>query len=96
MCGREDGGFGVEQSEDALAGCHGCLEDVVFVAEVLDGTEEALRVLNEGDEHAEGDGAEDGVAHSGGIAGVAEDGVAAEPDDKFNGKIEKVHVKYTK
>ena len=43
------------------AGGHGGLQDVVFVAEVLDGPEEALRVLDEGDEDAEGDGAEDAV-----------------------------------
>ena len=55
-------GLGVEQLEDALAGGHGCLQDVVFVAEVLDGAEEALRVLDEGDEDAEGDRAEDASA----------------------------------
>ena len=59
MRGRDDGRFGVEQLEDALAGGHGGLQDVVFVAEVLDGPEEALRVLDEGDEDAERDGAED-------------------------------------
>jgi len=37
------------QLEHALAGSHCRLQDVVFVAEVLDGTEEALRVLDEGD-----------------------------------------------
>ena len=38
-------GCGVEQLEDAFAGGHGGLQDVVFVAQVLDGTPEALRVL---------------------------------------------------
>ncbi len=83
---RDDGRFGVEQFEDPLAGRHRRLQDVVLVAEVLDGTEEALRVLDEGDQHAEGDGAEDRVAkRSVGIACVAEDGVASEPDNEGDG-----------
>ena len=58
-------GLGIEQLEDALAGGHGGLQDVVLVAEVLDGAEEALRVLHEGDQDAEGDGAaERTVAHA--------------------------------
>ncbi len=73
-------GFGVEELEDALAGGHGGLQDVVFVAEILDGAEEALRVLDEGDEYAESDCTEDGVAQSGGVARVTEDCVAAKPD----------------
>ena len=86
MSGRDDRRFGVEQLEDALAGGHGGLQDVVLVAEVLDGAEEALRVLDEGDQHAEGDGAEDRVAQAPlVIAGVAEDGVAAAPDDQRDG-----------
>src|SRR5580704_11324383 len=85
MSRRDDGGFGVEQFEDALAGGHRRLQDVVFVAEVLDGAEEALRVLDEGDEDAEGHGGEDGVAQSVGNAQVAEDGVAAKPDDESDG-----------
>ena len=52
-------GLGVEELEDALAGGHGGLQDVVLLAEVLDGPEEALRVLDEADEDAEGDGAEE-------------------------------------
>ena len=57
--GRDDGGALVEQFEDALGGGHGGLQDVVLVGELHDGAEEALRVLDKGDEHAEGDGAED-------------------------------------
>ena len=62
----------VEQLEDALAGGHRRLQDVVLLAQVLDGAEEALRVLHEGHQHAEGDG-------------VADDLVAAEPDDAGDG-----------
>ncbi len=51
--GRDDLGRGVEQLEDALAGGHGGLQDVVLLAEVLDGAEEALGVLDEGDQDAE-------------------------------------------
>ncbi len=43
----------IEQLEDALAGCHGGLQNVVFLAEVHDGTEKALRVLHEGDQNAQ-------------------------------------------
>ena len=42
--------------EDALGGGHGGLQDVEFFAEVLNRAEEALRVLHEGDEHAEAHG----------------------------------------
>src|ERR1700761_8343936 len=45
----------VEQFEDAFGCRHRRLQDVVFVAEVLDGAEEALRILNECDENAESD-----------------------------------------
>ena len=38
-------GCGIEQLEDALAGGHGGLQDVVLVAQVLNGPPEALRVL---------------------------------------------------
>ena len=70
--GRDDLGLGVEQLEDALAGGHGGLQDVVLLAEVLNGAEEALRVLHEGDEDAEGDGA-------------VQDAEAAAPDDQRDG-----------
>ena len=46
---------GIEQLEDALAGGHGRLQDVVLVAQVLNGPPEALRVLDEHGEHADGD-----------------------------------------
>ena len=39
----------VQQFEDALGAGHGRLQDVVLVAQVLDGPEKALRVLDEGD-----------------------------------------------
>src|SRR5258708_6865283 len=68
----DDLGFGVEELEDALGCRHGGLEDVVFVAEVLDGAEEALRVLHEGDKDAKGDGA-------------FEDAGASAPDDERDG-----------
>ena len=46
---------GVKQLEDPLAGSHRGLQDVVFLAQVLDGPEEALGILDEGDQHADGD-----------------------------------------
>src|SRR6185437_4003592 len=41
--------------EDAFTGRHGRLQNVVFVAQVLDGAEESLGVLHEGGEHAKSD-----------------------------------------
>src|SRR6516225_4571796 len=52
----------VEQLEDALGARHGRLQDVVLVAQILDGAEEALRVLNEGNRRAYGDRAVEGHA----------------------------------
>src|SRR5580700_6466740 len=43
----------VEQFEDAFAGGHGRLQDVVFFAEVHDRPEEAQSILDEGDQHAQ-------------------------------------------
>ncbi len=43
----------VEQLEDAFCRGHRSLQDVVFVAEVLDRPEEPLRILDERDENAE-------------------------------------------
>ena len=81
----------VQQFENALAGRHGGLQDVVLVAQVLDGPPEALRVLDEHGQHADGDrSAEhaeaaapdhqrdgDGGEHFNGgvVEGVGEDGV---------------------
>jgi hypothetical protein len=44
----------VERAEDAVRGDEGRLEDVVPVRDVADGLEEALRILDEGDERADG------------------------------------------
>ena len=52
-CGRNYLHRRIEQFEDALAGGHGGLQDVVFFAEVHDRAEEAQGVLDESDEHAE-------------------------------------------
>ena len=41
--------------EDAFGGGHGRLQDVEFFAQVLNRPEEALRVLHERDQHADGD-----------------------------------------
>src|ERR1043166_796455 len=51
---RGDARRGIEQTEDAFARRHRRLKDVVFFAEVLDGTEEAQPVLKKGNQHAEG------------------------------------------
>ena len=97
MRGRDDLGLIVEELEDALGGSHGGLQDVVLFAEVLDGAEEALRVLNEGDEDAEGDGSEEAPVARGaaggqvdvrgepGEVGGLEDADAAAPDDEGDG-----------
>ncbi len=45
--------LGIEQLEDALGGRHGALQDVVLLAEVLNGPEEAQAVLQEGHHHAQ-------------------------------------------
>src|SRR5271157_475817 len=52
-CGRNYLHRRIQQLEDAFAGGHGGLQDVVFFAEVHDGAEEAQSVLDEGDQHAE-------------------------------------------
>jgi hypothetical protein len=97
--GRDDGGLGVDELEDALAGGHGGLEDVVFFAEVLNGTEEALGVLDETDEDADADDvAEDApvsdvaagwdqipVMRDPGESDGVEDGDAAAPEDEGDG-----------
>src|SRR2546422_10048620 len=44
--------WGIKQLEDAFARCHRRLQNVVLLAEVLNGPEEALRVLNECGENA--------------------------------------------
>ena len=86
--------MGVEQLEDALAGSHGGLQDVVLLAEVHDGPEEALRVLDEADEDADLDGPED-AGSVGGIeadgvgggeeGGVVQHGLATAPEDEGDG-----------
>src|SRR5947209_4965585 len=43
----------IEQLENALGGGHSGLQDIELFAEVLDGTEETLRVHHEGKENAE-------------------------------------------
>ena len=72
LLGRSDLHRRIQQLEDALARSHGGLQHVVFFAEVLDGAEEALRVLHEGHQHAQSDG-------------VAQHRAAAKPDDRGNG-----------
>ena len=54
--GGYDFGGSIEELEEALGGGHGGLQDVVFVGEVLDGAEEALSVLDEGDQNSDGNG----------------------------------------
>ena len=44
----------IEELEDALGGGHGGLQDVVFLAEILDRPQEALGVLYKGRQHADG------------------------------------------
>ena len=55
MRGAHNFRLGIEQLEDALAGGHGGLQDVVLVAQVLNGPPEALRVHVEHGQHADGD-----------------------------------------
>ena len=61
----------VEQLKDALARRHRRLQNVVLLAQVLNGTEEALSILHEGHQHAE--------RHR-----IANDLVPAKPDDARN------------
>ena len=44
----------VEQLEDALGAGHGALQNIVLIAEVLDGLEEALGILNKSHQDADG------------------------------------------
>src|SRR5215470_17599418 len=55
MSWRDDIYGSIQKFEDAFAGSHGVLKDVVFVAEVLNWAEEALRVQHEGHHDADGD-----------------------------------------
>ena len=55
MRGAHDLRLRVHQLEDALAGRHRRLKDVVFVAQILDGPPETQGKLREHDEHADGD-----------------------------------------
>ena len=81
---RDDLSLRIEQLEDAFTCGHGRLEDVVLLAEVLNGAEEALGVLHEGDDHADADGAEPAV-------GVHRR-TAAQPDDAGDGdRAEQIH-----
>ena len=73
----------VEQLENAFGGGHGRLQDIELVAQVLNGLEESLRVLHEGDEHADGH-------HAGqrSQAAVPEDGNDGDDAEEFDGGIE--------
>ena len=55
-CGPPSAGSRVQELEDALAGGHGRLEDVVLLAQVLDGPVETPDVLDEGHQAAQGEG----------------------------------------
>src|SRR5271157_1615997 len=55
MRGRDNLWFCVDELEDALAGGHGGLQNIVFLAEVLNRPEKALRVLDERYQHADRD-----------------------------------------
>ena len=86
--GGYDFGGSIEELEEALGGGHGGLQDVVFVGEVLDGAEEALRVLDEGDQNSQGDdGVREGVCcgECGDRRGVVENTDTATPDDESDG-----------
>src|SRR5438067_10227294 len=52
-CRIRDFNRGIQQLENAFAGSHRRLEDVVLFAQVLNRPEESLRILNEGDYYAE-------------------------------------------
>ena len=67
MLGRDDLNLRVEQFEDAFGRRHRSLEDVVFIAQILDGPEEAMRILHEGHQRAQGGDSAEGL-------------VATEPD----------------
>jgi hypothetical protein len=58
----------IEELENPLTGSHGRLQDVVLFAEILDGPEEALGILDKRNQNAQ-------------RGRAADDVVAAEPDD---------------
>src|ERR1700678_1327183 len=64
----------IHQFEDALAGGHCRLQNVVFVRQILDWPPEAQRKLREHDEHADGDRGRQ-----------MKDAEAAAPDDESDG-----------
>src|SRR3954469_11375203 len=55
----------VEQFKNALTGRHRRLEDVVLLAQILNGPEEALGVLDEADEHTNRDGTKEAGSATG-------------------------------
>ena len=69
---RRDVNLCIQQLEHALARRHRRLQDVVLLAQILNRTEEPLRILHERDQHAERRHAPDHV-------------VPTEPDDAGNG-----------
>ncbi len=73
----------VEQPEDAFGGGHGRLQDIELVAQILDGLKEALRVLHEGDEHADRD-----RAGQRSQAAIPEDGNDRDDAKKFDRRVE--------
>src|SRR6476469_6362230 len=67
--GRSDVDWRVKQLKDALGRSHRRLQDVVLVAEILDGPEESLRVLHERDQRSD-------------RRKVADDVAATNPDER--------------
>src|SRR6185312_746377 len=100
FCDRRRGDFhrSIEQLEYAFTGGHGGLQNVVLVAQVLDGTEEALRVAHKGDQNAERRDRGDCMNHrqvvdelqsDRGDRPLVKDSIASEPDDAGNGDVRK-------
>ncbi len=69
--------------EDALGSGHGRLQDIEFVAEILDRLKEALRIQHEFDQHADGHEADQGLESS-----VPEGGDDGGDAEELDGGIE--------
>ena len=75
----------VEQFKNALAGGHGGLQNIVFFAEILNGPEESLRVLNERDQHTQCDRTANGGSKAG-SDGMQQHAAPSKPDHRSDSR----------
>ena len=94
-CGGDNFHGSIEQLEDAFAGGHGRLQNVVLLAEVHDWAKKTLRVLHERDQHAQRSGGRNQVNRDQRVRiefdaygfgnGAANNLIAPPPDHRRNG-----------